>query len=228
MKKRNPLVVFILSIITLGIYDIYWLVKTKKVLNEKTSHHTPTIFLLFVPLIIIIVGYVLLFALGTNTSSSGSYNSTNFNTYGTPSTTHAHASSLLIPLAVIVIGFILEFFISIIWFYKFSKAINEYTDGKMSTAVSFLILWIIHLIGVALIQDSFNSMTEGLASNPQPAMAAVPSNNQPQQSSYPPIVTSPESATPMPTQENTQTPIENQQNQDTPPYTPPTDNNNQV
>jgi hypothetical protein len=71
-------------------------------------------------------------------------------------------------------------------------------------------------------------MTEGLASNPQPAMAAVPSNNQPQQSSYPPIVTSPESATPMPTQENTQTPIENQQNQDTPPYTPPTDNNNQV
>jgi uncharacterized membrane protein YjgN (DUF898 family) len=38
MKKRNPLVVFLLSVITLGIYDIYWLVSTKKVLNAKTSH----------------------------------------------------------------------------------------------------------------------------------------------------------------------------------------------
>jgi len=221
MKKRNPLVVFILSIITLGIYDIYWLVKTKKVLNEKTSHHTPTIFLLFIPLIVIIVGYILLFSLGTHTTASSSYNSANFNAYGTSSTTPSHTSSLLISLAVIIIGFILEFFISIIWFYKFSKAINEYTNGKMSTAVSFLILWLIHLIGVALIQDSFNSMTEGLAGNPQPVMAAVPSNN------YPPNVTNPQPDIPLPPQENTQAPIENQQNQNTPPYTPPTDNNNQ-
>jgi hypothetical protein len=61
MKKRNPLAVFFLSIITFGIYDLYWLVKTKSVLNEKTSQHTPSIWLLIVPIPVIIAGYIVLF-----------------------------------------------------------------------------------------------------------------------------------------------------------------------
>jgi hypothetical protein len=61
---------------------------------------------------------------------------------------------------LIGLGFFLSFFISAYWFFKFSKAVNEYTQEKMGTAVTFLILWLIHLIGVALIQDTFNDMGE--------------------------------------------------------------------
>ena len=53
--------------------------------------------------------------------------------------------------------------------------------GKMSTAVTFLVLWLIHLIGVALIQDTFNDMEDAAAgggpnfNQPTPGIVAVSS-----------------------------------------------------
>jgi len=173
MKKRNPLAVFALSVITFGIYDIYWLVKTKTVLNEKTKHHTPTIFMLVVPILILIAGYVLLIInVGKQVNNA---------TYGfnggsqTISTTKPSAGAIIL----IFVGFITTFIFSIIWFFKFSKAINEYTNGKMSTAISFLILYLIHLIGVALIQDTFNDMEENGIPPSQPMAGFTPQAQAP-------------------------------------------------
>jgi hypothetical protein len=63
----------------------------------------------------------------------------------------------------------------------------------MGTAVTFLILWIIHLIGVALIQDTFNDMAEdnvGGGNTPVPAQnspaATATQIEQPTQPSAPP------------------------------------------
>ncbi len=157
MKKRNPITVFLLSVITFGIYDLYWLVSTKKVLNEKTRSHTPTIWLLVIPVPMIIAGYILLFinAPSTTTTTNGFQNSfsnsSNINT-------SAHPGLVFLAIALIIVGFLASFLASAYWFYKYSKAVDEYTRGKMSTGVSFLILWLIHLIGVALIQDAFNDM----------------------------------------------------------------------
>jgi uncharacterized membrane protein YjgN (DUF898 family) len=178
MKKRNPLAVFFLSIITLGIYDLYWLVQTKKVLNEKTSHHTPSIWLLIVPVPVIIVGYILLFAKAGVKTTTTVYGQTTFNNGTTDQISHPGAA--LLAFGLIFVGFFASFIIGIIWYYKFSKAINEYTQGKMSTAMSFLILWLIHLIGVALIQDTFNDMQDGAAP------IAYNQNQSPQQPLPPP------------------------------------------
>src|SRR5271170_7569464 len=104
MKHRNPLGIVGLSIITLGIYDIYWLVVTKKELNQKTSQHTPTIWLLIAPVIILIVGYILLIA-GTTQTVSNISSSTY--AYGNISTTgSSHPTSYIIGLVVSVLGWI--------------------------------------------------------------------------------------------------------------------------
>ncbi len=200
MKKRNPLVVVLLSLITLGIYDLYWLVKTKKVLNEKTKYHTPSIWILFAPVLIILIGYILIFvaAAKASTSSSPANSGYNYNysysynsssSVGTTSSSSSQTGGIAVAgFIVLGIGFLATLIISIIWFFKFSKAVNEYTQGKMSTAVAFLVLYLVHLIGVALIQDIFNDMEnngQAINNNLAPAMAgapyAAPVNNNPQQ-----------------------------------------------
>lgn len=50
MKKRNVLAVIFLPIITLGIYALYWFVKTKGELNQKGAT-IPTAWLLIVPFV---------------------------------------------------------------------------------------------------------------------------------------------------------------------------------
>ena len=159
MKNRSPITVFLLSIITLGIYDIYWLVVTKNELNKRTKQHVPTIWLLIFPLIPFIAGYILLGASGAynQTSTSDCVSSPGFSNYCTQANMDTSNKGLLFAGYILILVFGVTFFItSLIWFFKFSKAINEFTKGKMSTAVTFLILWLIHSIGVALIQDAIN------------------------------------------------------------------------
>ena len=59
VKYRDPLMIIILTIITLGIYAIYWLVSTTNELRRLgTSAPDPwALLLLFVPLVNIFVGF---------------------------------------------------------------------------------------------------------------------------------------------------------------------------
>lgn len=49
IKRRNPALVLVFSIITLGIYGIYWAVKTKEEINSLGAS-IPTAFLVIVPI----------------------------------------------------------------------------------------------------------------------------------------------------------------------------------
>lgn len=48
MQRRNPLMVFFLSLITLGIYDLVWFVDTKREMNSQGAW-IPTAWLLIIP-----------------------------------------------------------------------------------------------------------------------------------------------------------------------------------
>ncbi|HEV2412768.1 MAG TPA: DUF4234 domain-containing protein [Candidatus Saccharimonadales bacterium] len=50
MKERSPIVVLILSIVTLGIYGWYWLVKTKGEMNKR-GEHIMTAWIWLIPII---------------------------------------------------------------------------------------------------------------------------------------------------------------------------------
>ena len=48
VKKRNPVLVVILILITVGLYGIYWIVKTKEEINS-VGGEIPTAWLLIFP-----------------------------------------------------------------------------------------------------------------------------------------------------------------------------------
>ena len=50
VKKRNILVVYLLTIVTFGIYGIYWTVSTKTEMNELGAE-IPTAWLMIIPIV---------------------------------------------------------------------------------------------------------------------------------------------------------------------------------
>jgi hypothetical protein len=50
MTNRSPVAVLLLPIITLGIYSLVWLVKTKREMNELVTPKVPTTWLMIVPI----------------------------------------------------------------------------------------------------------------------------------------------------------------------------------
>ncbi len=97
MQHRNPIMVILLSIITLGIYSIYWLVTTKIQMNNKEAQ-IPTAWLLIIPLV------------------------------------------------------------NIYWLWKFSEGVELVTNKGMQTAVAFLLLWILDILGAAIVQNELNKV----------------------------------------------------------------------
>lgn len=157
MKHRNVMTVLFLSIITLGIYDLYWLVQVKKELNAKTNEHVPSIWLLFAPMAIFVVGliaYIAATAAAANNDTAAKLGGIIIILF-----------YLLALLAIVPITFY--------WFFKFSKAVHKYTNGELSTAVTMLLVWLLRFIGLAVIQDKFNDMIQEGAtpSGPAPAPA---------------------------------------------------------
>lgn len=180
--------VIFLSILTLGIYDLFWLVKVKKELNDKTSIHTPSLWLLFAPLIAMFVLLIVMLTVrGSGTATSESATAT------------MNITVLIVDLVAILAIVPITFY----WFFKFSKAVGQYTGGAVNTAVAFLLLYLLRFIGIAVIQDHFNDMLEGnaapgpqaaTASYPQAAVAG-PSDSSPQSG-----VTGPQMINPAPVQ----------------------------
>lgn len=213
MKKRNPLAVFFLSIITFGIYDLYWLVVTKKELNQKTHTKTPTIWLLFAPFILLIGVTIALVVSNAHSMPTTTTNvTTNYSINSYSSSTPSGSSIGLLIAYFLAILIVLP--ISFYWFWKFSKAVNEYTSGTMSTAVAFLLLWLLHLIGVALVQDKFNDMidqgtqpgTPGPNPSPQSPMPTAPPTQPPAPSNPPMPQSETEPSVTMPVAENQYSP----------------------
>lgn len=50
MQRRDPLMVFFLSLITFGIYALWWYVKTKTEMNSRGAQ-IPTAWLIIVPIV---------------------------------------------------------------------------------------------------------------------------------------------------------------------------------
>jgi hypothetical protein len=140
MKQRNVVAVIIFSIITLGIYDLFWLASTKKVLNERTRVHIPSLWLLFSSLLIFIAAFIVEII---GQAASGGSASTVLN---------------IVVILASIVGFLAVVIVPVWWFLKYSKAVGEYTNGEISTAVSFLLLWLLRFIGMAVIQDKFNDI----------------------------------------------------------------------
>ena len=97
MQQRSPFLVFLLSLITFGIYGIVWYVNTKNEMNARGAQ-IPTAWLLIIPIV------------------------------------------------------------NIYWLWKYSEGVELVTKKDMSTAVAFILLFLLGIIGAAIIQSKFNSI----------------------------------------------------------------------
>jgi hypothetical protein len=99
MQKRNPVAVALLTLVTLGIYGIYWSVKTKGEMNARGAT-IPTAWLIVVP------------------------------------------------------------FVNIWWIWKYSEGVEKVTKGKLTTVISFILLFVLDIIGMAIVQYYFNEVND--------------------------------------------------------------------
>ena len=99
MQQKSVAMVVILSIVTFGIYAIYWLVQTKNQMNALGAN-IPTAWLMIVPIV------------------------------------------------------------GIWWMWKYAQGVEIVTRNKMGAAVAFILLWLLSVIGMAIIQSQFNSMSQ--------------------------------------------------------------------
>lgn len=114
MQKRSVVGVIVLTLVTFGIYSLYWHIKTKDEMVEMGAD-IPTAWLLLIP------------------------------------------------------------FANIYWYWKWCGGVEYATRGKMSQAVTLLLSLLLGLIGMAIIQDSFNkAIDQGLPNRmPELPMARI-------------------------------------------------------
>lgn len=98
MRNRSPIAVVLLTLVTFGIYGIYWEVSTKIVMT-KLGAEIPTSWL------------------------------------------------IIIPIA------------NLWWAYKYCMGVEKVTNGKMSGVMALVLMLVLGVIGMAIIQDSFNKIS---------------------------------------------------------------------
>ncbi len=122
MENRSLGKVFLLTLVTLGLYGIYWEVKTKGEMNARGAT-IPTAWLILVPIV------------------------------------------------------------NIWWMWKYCEGVEHVTGGKLSTVISFLVLFLLGVIGMLILQDAFNKVgAAAVAAGPQMPSADAPVS--PQMQSY--------------------------------------------
>lgn len=75
-------------------------------------------------------------------------------------------------------------FVSIYWAWKYSKGVEQVTGGKISGILAFVLLYLLSIIGVAIIQDVFNGLPAAAAAGnqvpgPAPPPGVIPTQAQP-------------------------------------------------
>jgi hypothetical protein len=95
VKERSVVAVLLLTLITFGIYSIYWFVATKREMVEQGAD-IPTAWLLIIPIV------------------------------------------------------------NIWWDWKWSGGVEHVTRGKMTQVISFILIFVLGIIGMAVIQATLN------------------------------------------------------------------------
>jgi hypothetical protein len=170
MKKRNIAAVMIYGFITLGIYDLVWLYKTRKELIARGAK-IPNFALLLTPILAAAIALIALLIIGITQSNDSVVDT---------SQTTTSVISIMVMLAA-VLATLASIPIVFYWLYKYSEAVEHVTRGQTTTGFSFGMALVFYFVGVSfvwngLIQDAFNKLEE-------PAVPTTPSpqSDQPQQ-----------------------------------------------
>jgi len=155
MKKRVIWKMFLLEIVTLGIYKLYYLIKTRReMMNADPAIKIMSPAVLLVPVLLIIAGFIFLIALSAAGAEHASSNSPN-----TAST---------VALLVFYLAFLIAYALFVVWEWSYSQAVEKVTGGKLSFALALVVLVLVpDGIDILIIQDYFNKLPQN---SPQPSL----------------------------------------------------------
>jgi hypothetical protein len=162
MKQRSIIKVFLLEVITLGIYRLYYLIKTRReMMAFKPGIKILTPWFLLAPIIVGLAALVLFFiAVALSSSPSADSNSPIY----------------LIGILSFYFGLFISAVLFIAWEWSYSQAVDKVTDSKLSFALSLLILILVpDGVDILIIQDYFNNLPPHTgAAHPTPVHPVPP------------------------------------------------------
>jgi uncharacterized membrane protein YidH (DUF202 family) len=151
MKYRNIVFVFIMSIVTLGIYDIYWAFSTRDELVKKRQD-VPSPWIVLLPLLgLLVVAALEMFVHFVISGSPYEPSS--------PLETSVNIISVLVGI-VSILGTIP---LSIYWLWKYCQAAEKVTKGELTTGFNFALALLLSIFGVGMlwppiVQYQYNKM----------------------------------------------------------------------
>jgi hypothetical protein len=89
--------------------------------------------------------------------------------------------------------------VSIWWLWKYSEGVELVTKKEMSTVIAFILLFLLGIIGMAIIQNEFNNILAKQAQGvtPPPAAPVPPATPTPPTTPAPPAAPTPPAAPPV-------------------------------
>ncbi|HEY5152966.1 MAG TPA: DUF4234 domain-containing protein [Candidatus Saccharimonadales bacterium] len=157
MTNRVIWKMFILSIVTLGIYRLYWFVKTRREmmdLNPSVKILSPLF--LIIPVVIVVIAIAVFVVTIVSSSGSGVTCNTATSAYGNNCTTSAGQA---LGIAALYLGIFIAYIFFVVWEWSYSHGVEAVTGGKLSFAMSLVVLILVpDGIDILIIQDSFNKL----------------------------------------------------------------------
>ena len=141
MKNRSLVTMLLLTIVTLGIYQLYWLYDTQRELRAK-NYNVPSILILFAPYLALI-GIILLNIIINFVFSTTDGGTTSPGILG------------LLSLIIGVVAFIALVPVALYWYYRYCKAIELVTDGTFPFDMSYLSIILLSIFGVNFVWPFF-------------------------------------------------------------------------
>lgn len=174
MKHRHVLAVLALSYLTLGIYVIYWLYKTRLELlaYSQNKKAIPKVIVLFIPCFVLIG-----LAIISSVASASFYDLSGEN---------AANATFVITLVLMMAGILAVFVVAFWWQYHYFRTLEATVQGN--DAMLLYVLWIILTlfglgpIWVLLVQSDLNKFIEN---NYHPLRPAHPQGQQPAWQAHP-------------------------------------------
>jgi uncharacterized membrane protein YjgN (DUF898 family) len=136
----------LLTIVTLGLYQIYWTYKTRQELVAQ-KQDVPPFKLLLAPILILLVLIPLQVA------------------YRFMENTGSNAAINIISIVLGVLALLVMVPIGLYWFYKYCKAVEEVTEGDLTFGMSYGLfiaaaVFSVNFLWPFLIQYSFNKLSD--------------------------------------------------------------------
>ena len=152
MKRRHVLAVLGLSFLTLGIYTIYWLYKTRLELLPylEDKKYIPRVIVMFVP-VFVTIGLLIPAVIFMADSRS-------------PYTEESSAAGMAVFMTVLFGGLIVIMVIAFWWFYRYFRAVEAVTGGNNAMLMYglWVVLTIINVgpVWALIIQDDLNKFID--------------------------------------------------------------------